>query len=54
MGIGCSSKIIDDQEFYTLTVKQIKIVDLEGNLKSVYPSRADVNLEDHNITISRD
>ncbi|XP_041972439.1 leucine-rich repeat-containing protein 47-like [Aricia agestis] len=28
-------------EYHTLTVQQVKIVDLEGNLKAVYPSRTD-------------
>ncbi|XP_028174683.1 leucine-rich repeat-containing protein 47-like isoform X1 [Ostrinia furnacalis] len=42
LGIG------DSQEsgYHTLTVQQVKIVDLEGNLKSVYPSRTDCGFED--------
>ncbi|OWR55095.1 leucine-rich repeat-containing protein 47-like [Danaus plexippus] len=30
-----------DGDFHTLTVQQVKIVDPEGNLKSIYPSRTD-------------
>ncbi|XP_034827736.1 leucine-rich repeat-containing protein 47-like [Maniola hyperantus] len=37
LGIGDG----DDNEYHTLTVQQVKVVDTEGNLKSVYPSRTD-------------
>lgn len=33
-----------------LTVQQVKNVDVEGNMKFVYPSRADLEFED-NVSI---
>lgn len=39
----------------SLTVQQVKNVDVDGNMKSVYPSRADLNFEDNvSINIKRD
>lgn len=35
-----------EQSYHTLNVQQVKIVDTEGNLKSVYPSRTDCVYED--------
>ncbi|CAG9791261.1 unnamed protein product [Diatraea saccharalis] len=37
-----------DVTYHSLTVQQMKVVDLEGNLKSVYPSRTDCVYEDCN------
>lgn len=38
-----------------LTVEQLRIVDVEGNLKSVYPSKTDLNFDSAaNIAIIRD
>ncbi|CAH0402886.1 unnamed protein product [Chilo suppressalis] len=37
-----------DAAYHTLTVQQMKVVDLEGNLKSVYPSRTDCVFEGTN------
>ncbi|KAF5303288.1 hypothetical protein FQA39_LY10027 [Lamprigera yunnana] len=39
--------------FGNLTIQQVKNVDLEGNLKSVYPSRADLTFDD-TILVERD
>ncbi|PZC83437.1 hypothetical protein B5X24_HaOG207420 [Helicoverpa armigera] len=39
--------------FHTLTVQQVKVVDLEGNLKNVYPSRTDCVYEGTNIKVVR-
>lgn len=50
LGIGGS----DNRDYHTLTVQQVKIVDPEGTLKSVYPSRADCNYEaTNNIKVFR-
>ncbi|KAJ0173325.1 hypothetical protein K1T71_011501 [Dendrolimus kikuchii] len=38
---------------HTLTVQQVKVVDLEGNLKNVYPSRTDCVYEGTNIKVLR-
>ncbi|XP_026754962.2 leucine-rich repeat-containing protein 47-like [Galleria mellonella] len=43
LGIGDDAP---DSGYHTLTVQQVKIVDPEGNLKSVYPSRTDCVYED--------
>ncbi|KAJ8711250.1 hypothetical protein PYW07_008492 [Mythimna separata] len=39
--------------YHTLTVQQVKVVDLEGNLKNVYPSRTDCVFEGSNIKVVR-
>ncbi|XP_046963954.1 leucine-rich repeat-containing protein 47-like [Vanessa cardui] len=48
LGIGDG----EDSGFHTLTVQQVKVVDTEGNLKSVYPSRTDCAF-DGNIKVYR-
>ncbi|KAJ2942776.1 hypothetical protein O0L34_g14964 [Tuta absoluta] len=50
LGIGDDQP---DDSFHTLTVQQVKIVDLEGNLKSVFPSRTDCVYEGTNIKVLR-
>ncbi|XP_069691422.1 leucine-rich repeat-containing protein 47-like [Periplaneta americana] len=40
--------------YHSLTVQQVKIVDMEGNLKVVYPSRSDLNFEDSSVTVIRE
>ncbi|KAF5288704.1 hypothetical protein FQR65_LT11969 [Abscondita terminalis] len=40
--------------FGNLTIQQVKNVDVEGNLKNVYPSRTDLAFEDSNILIERE
>ncbi|CAK1552376.1 unnamed protein product [Leptosia nina] len=42
-----------DSAYHTLTVQQVKIVDLEGNLKSVYPSRTDCVFEGAAVKVYR-
>ncbi|XP_026730440.1 leucine-rich repeat-containing protein 47-like [Trichoplusia ni] len=39
--------------YHTLTVQQVKVVDPEGNLKNVYPSRTDCVYEGTNIKVVR-
>lgn len=39
---------------HTLTVQQVRVVDKEGNLKVVYPSRTDLNFEDKTISVIRE
>ncbi|KAM3957898.1 leucine-rich repeat-containing protein 47 [Aphomia sociella] len=52
LGIGDEDQ--GDTGFHTLTVQQVKIVDPEGNLKSVYPSRTDCIYEDSpNVKVLR-
>jgi len=44
-----------DIDKYNLIVGQVKVVDSEGNLKLIYPSRADLNsLIEHSISVLRD
>ncbi|XP_072934143.1 leucine-rich repeat-containing protein 47-like [Epargyreus clarus] len=50
LGIGDD---VDAGDYHTLTVQQVKIVDTEGNLKSVYPSRSDCTYDDTNIKVYR-
>ncbi|XP_050668409.1 leucine-rich repeat-containing protein 47-like [Leptidea sinapis] len=48
--------IADEEEnskYHTITVQQVKVVDMEGNLKSVYPSRTDCAYEGSNIKVYR-
>lgn len=49
LGIGADSQ----DGFHALTVQQVKIVDPDGNLKSVYPSRTDCVYDDTNIKVIR-
>ncbi|XP_014483262.1 PREDICTED: leucine-rich repeat-containing protein 47-like [Dinoponera quadriceps] len=44
----------EDTKYNNLIVEQIKVVDTEGNLKLVYPSRVDLNLDEHSITVLRE
>ncbi|XP_041062222.1 leucine-rich repeat-containing protein 47 [Carcharodon carcharias] len=36
-----------------LIVKQVRVVDVEGNLKVVYPAKTDLNVDVHNVTVIR-
>jgi hypothetical protein len=40
--------------YHTLTVQQVRVVDKEGNLKVVYPSRNDLIFEDNSISVIRE
>ncbi|XP_067015352.2 leucine-rich repeat-containing protein 47 [Anabrus simplex] len=44
----------DAKQFHTLSIEQVKIVDMEGNLKAVYPGRNDLVYENHSIAIIRE
>lgn len=37
-----------------LFVEQVKVVDTEGNLKLLYPSRADLKLENFSVSVLRE
>ncbi|KPJ13056.1 Leucine-rich repeat-containing protein 47 [Papilio machaon] len=50
LGIGDEG---EDDGYHTLSVQQVKIVDTEGNLKSVYPSRTDCVYDGTNIKVYR-
>ncbi|CAB3220335.1 unnamed protein product [Arctia plantaginis] len=50
LGIGAQE---GDSSHHCLTVQQVKVVDLEGNLKNVYPSRTDCVYEVNNIKVLR-
>ncbi|KAF7998312.1 hypothetical protein HCN44_009710 [Aphidius gifuensis] len=53
-GIGCSVTTDENSKpFSHLHVEQVKVVDLEGNLKHVYPSKNDLPFSDNNIVIVR-
>lgn len=59
-GIGIARKVADAllKEtvllFEDITVKQVKVVDTEGNLKSIYPSRTDLIFDDNaSIKVAR-
>ncbi|XP_045503618.1 leucine-rich repeat-containing protein 47-like [Colias croceus] len=47
--------VADEEEgpYHTLTVQQVKVVDMEGNLKSVYPSRTDCVFEGAPVKVYR-
>ncbi|XP_058788573.1 leucine-rich repeat-containing protein 47-like [Phymastichus coffea] len=52
-GLGCEAPD-ERNKFHELLVEQVKIVDLEGNMKSVYPSRTDLVYDDDNIIVVRE
>ncbi|KAL0119846.1 hypothetical protein PUN28_007936 [Cardiocondyla obscurior] len=55
LGLTDSTKPTDsDSKCNSLLVQQVKIVDIQGNLKLVYPSRADLNFSEQVIAISRE
>lgn len=45
-GIGASQNDTSDSVINTLYVRQVKIADVEGNLRRVYPAKADLIFED--------
>ncbi|XP_011164226.2 leucine-rich repeat-containing protein 47 [Solenopsis invicta] len=54
-GLADSAESKDtDNKCNSLTVQQVKIVDTQGNLKLVYPSRADLSLSEQLVVISRE
>ncbi|XP_012266758.2 leucine-rich repeat-containing protein 47-like [Athalia rosae] len=54
LGLGCSAETEKSENYHNLLVEQIKVVDLEGNMKVVYPSRSDLIYDDNNVTIVRE
>lgn len=52
-GLGCESAS-QETKFHEIVIEQVKIVDLEGNMKSVYPSRTDAIYEETNIVVLRE
>ncbi|XP_015592936.1 leucine-rich repeat-containing protein 47 [Cephus cinctus] len=53
-GLGCSPEGDIPEEYHSLCIEQVKVVDREGNMKQVYPSRTDLVFEENNITIIRE
>ncbi|CAG5047223.1 unnamed protein product [Parnassius apollo] len=51
--LGIADGPDSDSAYHTLTVQQVKVVDTEGNLKSVYPSRTDCVYDGSNIKVFR-
>lgn len=49
----CTSTENSNQSGHNLEVEQVKVVDMEGNLKHIYPSRVDLNFDDK-IKVIRD
>lgn len=43
-----------DNKCNNMIVQQVKVVDIQGNLKLVYPSRADLNLSEQLVVVSRE
>lgn len=54
LGLGCSAESDKSEDYHNLVIEQVKVVDLEGNMKLVYPSRSDLIFEDSNVTIIRE
>ncbi|XP_030040200.2 leucine-rich repeat-containing protein 47 [Manduca sexta] len=51
--LGLGDQPDQAEGFHALTVQQVKVVDMEDNLKNVYPSRADCSYEGTNIKVLR-
>lgn len=50
------SKLSDvpEKKFNEITVQQIKIVDIDSNLKAIYPSKVDLHFdEDSSVIVER-
>jgi hypothetical protein len=58
LGIGFSEPVDEgvtlQSAYHTLTVQQVRVVDSDGKLKVVYPSRADLIFEDSSISVIRE
>ncbi len=48
-----SDRPVEDQTSPELTVQQVKVVDVDGNLKVVYPSKTDLMSDVSNLTVIR-
>lgn len=54
-GLADSAESMDtDNKCNNLTVQQVKVVDTQGNLKLVYPSRADLNFSEQLVVVLRE
>lgn len=54
LGFGCLPQEENASSYHQLLVEQVKVVDIEGNMKLVYPSRADLNYDESLITVLRE
>ena len=58
LGIGTAEPSVDgailQSAFHQLSVQQVKIVNKEGDLKVVYPSRADLIFENKSVSVIRE
>ncbi|XP_003494147.1 leucine-rich repeat-containing protein 47 [Bombus impatiens] len=54
LGLGCLSEQENASNYNKLFVVQVKVVDMEGNMKLLYPSRADLNFAENFITVLRE
>ncbi len=48
-----SDRPVEDPTSPELTVQQVKVVDVDGNLKVVYPSKTDLMSDISNLTVIR-
>lgn len=53
-GLADSAEPKDTDKYNNLIVQQVKVVDTQGNLKLVYPSRADLNFSEQLVVVSRE
>nr|XP_023690202.1 leucine-rich repeat-containing protein 47-like [Paramormyrops kingsleyae] len=51
--LGTVSEAMNDAVSSELVVQQVRVVDLEGNLRVVYPSKTDLNVTVSNLTVIR-
>lgn len=54
MGLGCLPEQENASTYNKLVVEQVKVVDMEGNMKLLYPSRVDLNFAENFITVLRE
>lgn len=54
LGFTDTSEQEDTKKYNNLIVEQVKVVDVEGNLKLIYPSRADLDLDKNTVTVLRE
>ncbi|KAF3430535.1 hypothetical protein E2986_03961 [Frieseomelitta varia] len=54
LGLGCLSEQENASTYNKLVVEQVKVVDMEGNMKLLYPSRVDLNFAENFITVLRE
>lgn len=51
--LGTAPEALNDVVSSELVVQQVRIVDLEGNLKVVYPSKTDLSVAVSNLSVIR-